>query len=99
MAKMVDVEAVKAYRTLSAYYEKKGWSDLAETYAKCADKLDPPAIKCAGVGCHSNALFKLYAPPIVEDDTPARIGYRCEQHLISWLSLNSPCGTIQVDLL
>lgn len=97
MATFKDVDAAKAYRTLSVYYAEREKFTMADTYQSCAENLDPPVLKCTHQTCDEYAMFRLSADET--DDLPVRITYRCKSHIVSWVTMNTVFGTVKVDLL
>jgi hypothetical protein len=93
-----DYKAVaEAFRTIANYCDRTGSMPSADSYRKCADELDPPALKCTYHGCDHDALFRLSTD--ATDELPGRIAYRCGTHIAAWASANAPFGTVKVDLL
>jgi hypothetical protein len=87
----------EAFRTIADYCDRIGSVRSAASYRKCADELDPPALKCTHQTCDEFALVRLSAD--ATDELPARITYRCELHIASWVVMNVLHGTVKVNLI
>jgi hypothetical protein len=98
-SELANWELAECMRKSAAYFEEHGYGRMYQKLMDCADELEPPVLKCTYPGCTHDALFRLSAD--ATDELPGRIGYRCEfePHAVSWLSMNTPHGTVKVDLI
>jgi hypothetical protein len=96
-SKLSNQELAECMRKSATYFEEYGYGHMYQKLMACAYKLDPTALKCTHQTCDEYALFRLSADET--DEMPARITYRCESHIASWVTMNTAFGSVKVNLI